>query len=347
MQHVGAQRGGEVVLGEPVVEHEAVRHHRAALLGGAVLAGAVLGGAGREWCGGPQRGHPDAAGDGDQQGVVGNLPPGPFAVRFGGDEHAVGGRPVPERVAVAGGGDRAAVGEQEVEPGVGAGGRGLPYHGCQCRGGRFAAAQPVAEDRPQQGGVTACLQREQVRGAEPALRSQCGRQPGPVGDGPVVAEQPRPVAEGGGGRFVVGGSLGGRADGGQERPGADGAGEVGQVGVGPDRDRAPVAGRWLVRVRRVPAEAEPVRVHGAVPLPPGRPGLCVQAVRRAEQQGGGAGLRSEVGEMAAHQRASPGVTSRAVRKPLKICRRIGWSQLRKVPRQATGSTPNEPPRSTL
>lgn len=36
-----------------------------------------------------------------------------------------------------------------------------------------------------------------------------------------------------------------------------------------------------------------------------------------------------------------------MRKPEKICRRTGRSQLRNVPRQATASTANDPPRSTL
>jgi|GEM_PF-3084408 len=38
---------------------------------------------------------------------------------------------------------------------------------------------------------------------------------------------------------------------------------------------------------------------------------------------------------------SPGAASRARRKPEKICRRTGWSQLRKVARTA-GSVPNDP-----
>ena len=37
----------------------------------------------------------------------------------------------------------------------------------------------------------------------------------------------------------------------------------------------------------------------------------------------------------------------AQRKPEKIWRLIGWSQLRNVPRQATLSVPNDPPRNTL
>lgn len=45
--------------------------------------------------------------------------------------------------------------------------------------------------------------------------------------------------------------------------------------------------------------------------------------------------------MTAHQR------SLAVRNPEKIWRLTGRSQLRNVPRQATASTANEPPRSTL
>src|SRR5690606_38776315 len=44
---------------------------------------------------------------------------------------------------------------------------------------------------------------------------------------------------------------------------------------------------------------------------------------------------------------TPAVTSRAQRKPAKICLRTGKSQLRNVPRTATGSLPKEPPRSTL
>lgn len=36
-----------------------------------------------------------------------------------------------------------------------------------------------------------------------------------------------------------------------------------------------------------------------------------------------------------------------MRNPAKICRRTGRSQLRNVPRQATASTANEPPLSTL
>ena len=36
-----------------------------------------------------------------------------------------------------------------------------------------------------------------------------------------------------------------------------------------------------------------------------------------------------------------------MRKPAKICRRIGWSQLRNVVRQASGSVAQQPPRSTF
>ena len=49
--------------------------------------------------------------------------------------------------------------------------------------------------------------------------------------------------------------------------------------------------------------------------------------------------------------ASPGAdtsaTSQARRTPEKICRRIGWSQLRKLGRRMPGATAHEPPRSTL
>ena len=39
--------------------------------------------------------------------------------------------------------------------------------------------------------------------------------------------------------------------------------------------------------------------------------------------------------------------SQASRTPVKICRRIGWSQLRNDGRIAAGATAQEPPRSTL
>ena len=48
-----------------------------------------------------------------------------------------------------------------------------------------------------------------------------------------------------------------------------------------------------------------------------RPRLVGQRVRRVEEQPGQRRRRAQVGQMAAHQ------ASRAQRKPLKICRRIG------------------------
>ena len=112
------------------------------------------------------------------------------------------------------------------------------------------------------------------------------------------------------------------------------SGELGKVRVGPDRHRSPVAGgparrsvpvlrAPVLRVLGEPAEAEAVRVHRAVALVPRRPGLLVEAVRGIEHDLGERHGGAEVCEVTAHQLASPGRGSRAVRKPAKICRRTG------------------------
>src|SRR5690606_15946015 len=93
--------------------------------------------------------------------------------------------------------------------------------------------------------------------------------------------------------------------------------------------------------RDVPARAEAVRVHGPVPLEPGRVRLDEQRVRRLQERLVERDRLAEVGQVPAHQ------ASRAQRKPAKICRRMGKSQLRNVVRIATGSVAQEPPRSTL
>src|SRR3954452_1009507 len=91
----------------------------------------------------------------------------------------------------------------------------------------------------------------------------------------------------------------------------------------------------------VPAEPEAVDVHGAVLLALRSPGLRDQRVTRCGHDLLQGARRAEVRQVAAHQ------ASRAVRKPAKIWRRIGWSQLRNVVRQATGSVAQQPPRRTL
>src|SRR5690606_2408321 len=159
----------------------------------------------------------------------------------------------------------------------------------------------------------------------------------------VVAEQPGARGERGGGGLRVGTRQRRVPHGREQRPGAHHPGEVRERQVGPHGSGPAVAGRHRV-VRRVPADPEPVGVDRPVPLPARRPGLPVQAVRRNHQQVADPRLGPDVSEVTAHQAPS---TERAVRNPEKICRRTGRSQLRKVPRQATGSTANEPPRSTL
>ena len=67
----------------------------------------------------------------------------------------------------------------------------------------------------------------------------------------------------------------------------------------------------------------------------GVPRLRAQRVGRVEQRIVERDRRSDVGEMAAHGRGPP-QASRAQRKPAKIWRRMGKSQLRNVVRTAAG-----------
>jgi hypothetical protein len=193
-------------------------------------------------------------------------------------------------------------------------------------GGRLARPQPGRDQCPGQRRVAARLQRQQIRGR------QAGRQRGgglrPAVQAAVVAEQPAARGVGGSGGRAAFGAVGGRADGGQQRPGAGDPGQVSQAGIGPDRPGLPVPGGHRVAVG-IPADAETVHVHGPVPLAPGRPGLPGQASGGREDQPGDGRRRPEIGEMAAHgaaqdgRPAAIGVASRAVRKPAKICRRTG------------------------
>src|SRR5206468_789224 len=89
------------------------------------------------------------------------------------------------------------------------------------------------------------------------------------------------------------------------------------------------------------ADAPAVGVHQAVFLTSWRIRLNQQAARWLEHQRRDGSRFSEPAEMSAHQ------TSQARRTPEKICRRIGWSQLRKLGRRMPGATAHEPPRSTL
>ena len=106
------------------------------------------------------------------------------------------------------------------------------------------------------------------------------------------------------------------------------------------RSAGPAGSARAARPVDVPADAEAVDVDRAVPLP-------ARAPRTARRAQCGGSTTSDAAACAA-RRGRPGAyTSRAVRKPEKICRRIGWSQLRNVVRQASGSVAQEPPRSTL
>ena len=88
------------------------------------------------------------------------------------------------------------------------------------------------------------------------------------------------------------------------------------------------------RPGHVEADAPAVGVERAVPLPARRVGLHQQRRRRFEHECGERARPAQPGEVAAHQ------ASQASRMPLKICRRTGWSQLRKLgPQDRRGHRP--------
>lgn len=263
-----------------------------------------------------------------------------------------------EGVAPGGGGDGGAVGQQERQPRAG---RRLGHRldGVRQRLTHVVApGEPTLDEGPAERGVAAGPQPQQIDRRQ--RRGERRQRLRPAADRAVVAEEVPAAGVRRGGRLGVGARCGGVADRGQQRAGADHSRDAGQAFVGPDRSGAAVAGRFGV-ARRVPADAETVGVDRAVPLVAGCPRLAVQAVRRIQNDLPDGHGRAQIGEMTAHRsppsperpgrpgapHASPGAASRAVRNPAKICRRTGRSQLRNVPRHATGSTANDPPRSTL
>ena len=96
--------------------------------------------------------------------------------------------------------------------------------------------------------------------------------------------------------------------------------------------RHPTAGRRCANVVRTSPVEEPdapaVGVHQAVLLPARRIRLHQKAVRRIEHQRRERARLTEPAQMTAHQ-ARP----RPAARREKICRRIGWSQLRKLGRR--------------
>ena len=90
------------------------------------------------------------------------------------------------------------------------------------------------------------------------------------------------------------------------------------------------------------ADAPSVGVHQAVLLPSRRIRLHPKAVRRLEHQRRDRDLRCRASRGACTSDV-PG----AAAHPEKICRRIGWSQLRKLGRTMLDATAHDPPRSTL
>ena len=270
-----------------------------------------------------------------------------------------------------GGPDRGAVGEQQVQPGTGR--RTVDGAHDVDQDGRRVVARPktVADQRPQQRGVTGGIQRQQIRDRQ--LRSEPRHRRGPAPDHAVVAEQPATLGERCRRRRGDRHARCRRAHRGEHPGGRRDRGESGEPGVRPQRAVAAVArragahegGRIGTRIaarcrcrrrrrRRVPARSEPVRVHRATAAHVRRRvRLVQQAVRRIQQQRGeprrvdrrrpDAGTRQPPSPAT---RSTAGSASRAQRNPEKICRRTGWSQLRNVPRIAAASVPNEPPRST-
>ena len=94
--------------------------------------------------------------------------------------------------------------------------------------------------------------------------------------------------------------------------------------------------------RRIEPDAPAVGVHPAVALPARGVGLHEQAVRGLA---GAAHRASAARPSQARWRHTQ--ASQASRTPVKICRLIGWSQLRNEGRIVDGATAHEPPRSTL
>lgn len=246
--------------------------------------------------------------------MVGNrLPCGVVVEGLGGDDGGAGGLLVAESVARCGRRDGVAVGQQEVEPGSGGrrADRGDRVRQRVIRVG--APAELVADIRPQEGRVGGRVQGEQIRRRQ--LLRQLRDRIRPAPDDAVVAEEPRPLREGGCRLLRDRHSHRRRSYGGQHAGHPEGRGQGRQGGVAPQGSGPAVALRPL---RRVPADPETVRVdRAAAAHVPRRPRLPAQAVRCVEEQRRQGYGRTRVGEVPAHQ------ASRAQRNPLKICRRIG------------------------
>ena len=92
--------------------------------------------------------------------------------------------------------------------------------------------------------------------------------------------------------------------------------------------------------RQIVSRMKDTLVQARLGLEDMRDGLA-QSRRRLEHQRRDRSGLAEPTEVPAHH------ASQASRTPEKICRRIGWSQLRKLGRRIPGATAHDPPRSTL
>src|SRR5262249_53392219 len=138
-------------------------------------------------------------------------------------------------------------------------------------------APPARAGRPRAASRRGTRSPRAIRSACRCARTATGR---PC-TGPRPPLRPRSLPSPSGPPRAVPG-CGGR--GGGEGGGGGGAGgRVGEAGGGPEGARPPVPGGHRVPVG-VPADAEPVDVHGPVALPARRPRLGAQPVRRVGEQ---------------------------------------------------------------
>ena len=264
--------------------------------------------------------------------VFGHLGPTFVVVeRLGGDEDAAGGQAASPRVNSelphVGGHDHVAVAEQQVEPSLGARTgrvgddprqrvlwRGAARRGRRARGRRAPRSRSCPRCRwPAPRTPAGAGPRRSDRGTRSRSRS-ARRATGPSANGAL------PVSTiGDGGVALRTAAVNGT--------GVDDLGHRAERAVGPHRRRRAVAGGLGAHGGVPPADAPAIGVHGALALAQRLLALPLERLGRLVEQRRQRAGRAEVGEVAAHQ-----TSSRAVRKPAKICRRMGRSQLRNVVR---------------